>query len=40
MVIIKLSLVRVRVRTHMNIRSVHVLIDDYVSQVINIEMSN
>jgi hypothetical protein len=28
------------VRTHMNIRSTHVLVDDYVSQVIDIEMSN
>jgi hypothetical protein len=28
------------VRTHMNIRSAHVLVDDYVSQVIDIEMSN
>jgi len=40
MVIIKLSLIRVHVRTHMNIRLAHVLVDDYVSEVIDIEMSN
>jgi hypothetical protein len=40
MVILKLSLIGVRVRTHMNIRLAHVLVDDYVSQVIDIEMSN
>ena len=40
MVILKLSLVGVHVRTHMNIRLVHVLADDYVSQVMDIEMSN
>jgi hypothetical protein len=40
MVILNLSLIGVRVRTHMNIRSAHVLVDDYVSQVIDIEMSN
>ena len=34
MVILKLSLIGVHVRTHMNIRSAHVLVDDYVSQVI------
>ena len=40
MVILKLSLIIVRVRTHMNIRLAYVLVDDYVSQVIDIEMSN
>jgi len=40
MVILKLSLIRVRVRIDMNIRLAHVLVDDYVSQVIDIEMSN
>ena len=40
MVILKLSLVRVRVTIHMNIRLAHVLVDDFVSQVIDIEMSN
>ena len=40
MVILKLSLVGVHVRTHMNIRLVHVLADDYVSQVMDMEMSN
>jgi len=40
MVILKLSLAGVCVRTHMNIRSAHVLVDDYLSQVIDIEMSN
>ncbi|CAD6253421.1 unnamed protein product [Miscanthus lutarioriparius] len=34
------SLIRVRVRIHMNIRLAHILVDDYVSQVIDIEMSN
>ena len=38
MVILKLSLVGVNVRTHM--RLVHVLADDYVSQVMDMEMSN
>ena len=38
MVILKLSLVGVRVRTHMNIRPAHVLVDDYVSQVMDMEM--
>jgi len=28
------------VRIHMNIRLAHVLVDDFVSQVIDIEMSN
>jgi len=41
MVILKLSLIRVRVRIHMNIRLVHVLVDDgFVSQDIDIEMLN
>jgi len=40
MVILKLSLIRVHMRTHMNTRLAHVLVDDYVSQVIDIEMSN
>ena len=40
MVILKLSLIRVRVRIHMNVRLAHVLVDDFVSQVIDIEMSN
>jgi hypothetical protein len=38
MVIRKLFLVRVHVWTHMNIRIAHVLVDDYVSQVIDMEM--
>ena len=40
MVILKLSLVGVHVRTHMNIRLAHVLVDDYVSQVMDMEMLN
>ena len=40
MVILKLSLIRVHVRIHMNARLAHVLVDDFVSQVIDIEMSN
>lgn len=40
MVILNMSLVGVHVRTHMNIRLAHVLVDDYVSQVIDMEMSN
>jgi hypothetical protein len=40
MVILKLSLIGGRVRTDMNIRSAHVLVDDYVLEVIDIEMSN
>jgi len=40
MVILKLFMIRVRVRIHMNIRLAHVLVDDFVSQVIDIEMSN
>jgi hypothetical protein len=39
MVILMLSLIGVRVRTHMNIRSAHILVNDYVSQVMGIEMS-
>ena len=33
-------LVGVYVRTHMNIRLAHVLVDDYVSQVMDMGMSN
>jgi len=40
MVVLKMSLIRVHVRTHMNIRLAYVLVDDYVSQVIDIKMSN
>ena len=40
MVILKLSLVGVHVKTHMNIRLAHVLVDDYVSQVMDMEMLN
>jgi len=40
MVILKLFLIRVRVRTYMNITLVYVLVDDYVLQVIDIDMSN
>ena len=40
MVIKELSLVGVHVRTHVNIRLAHRLVDDYVSQVIDMEMSN
>jgi len=40
MVILKLSLIRVHVRIYMNIRLAYVLVDDFVSQVIDIEMSN
>jgi len=40
MVILKLSLIRVHVRIHMNTSLAHVLVDDFVSQVIDIEMSN
>jgi len=38
--ILKLSLIRVRVKIHMNTRLAHVLVDNFVSQVIDIEMSN
>ena len=40
MVILNMSLVGVLVRTHLNTRLAHVLVDDYVSQVIDMEMSN
>jgi predicted ABC-type exoprotein transport system permease subunit len=40
MVILKLFLVGVHVWTHMNIRLAHVLVDDSVSQVIDMEISN
>ena len=40
MVILNMFLVGVRARTHMNIRLAHVLVDDYVSQVMDMEMSN
>ena len=40
MVILKMFLVRVHARTQMNIRLAYVLVDDYVSQVIDMEMSN
>jgi len=40
MVIVKLFLVGVHVRTHIDIRLAHVLVDDYVSQVMDMEMSN
>jgi hypothetical protein len=40
MVILKLFLVGVHVWTHMNIRLAHALVDDYVSQVIDMEISN
>ena len=40
MVILNMSLVGVHVRTHLNIRLAHVLVDDYVSQVIDMKMSN
>ena len=38
--ILKIFLVGVYVRTHMNIRLAHVLVDDYVSQVMDMGMSN
>ena len=40
MVILKMFLVRVHAKTHMNIRLAHILVDDYVPQVIDMEMSN
>lgn len=40
MVILKLSLVGVHVRTHVNNGLAHVSVDDHVSQVIDMEMSN
>ena len=36
----KMFLVVVHAWTHMNIRLAHVLVNDYVSQVMDIEMSN
>ena len=36
----KVFLVGVHVRTHMNIRLAHVLVDDYVSLVMDMRMSN
>ena len=36
----KMFLVGVHAWTHMNIRLVHVLVNDYVSQVMDMEMSN
>ena len=40
MVILKMFLVGVNAKTHMNIRLAYVLVDDYVSQVMDMEMSN
>jgi hypothetical protein len=40
MVILKLFIVGVHVWTHTNIRLAYVLVDDSISQVINMEMSN
>jgi hypothetical protein len=40
MVIPKFFLVRSQVKTHMNIRLAHVLVDNDVSQVIDLDMSN
>ena len=40
MVILKMFPVEVHERTHMNIRLAHVLVDDYVSQVMDMGMSN
>jgi hypothetical protein len=36
----KMFLAGVHARTHMNIKLAHVLVDDYVSQVMDIETSN
>ena len=36
----KMFLVGVHARTRMNIRLAHALVDDYVSQVMDMEMSN
>ena len=36
----KMLLVEVQAWTHMNIRLAHILVDDYVSQVMDIEISN
>ena len=38
--IIKMFLVGVHALTHMNIRLAHILVDDYVSQVMDMEISN
>ena len=38
--ILKIFLVGVHASTHMNIRLAHVLVDDYGSQVMDMEMSN
>ena len=38
--ILKMFLAGVHAWTHMNIRLTHILVDDYVSQVMDIEMSN
>ena len=40
MVILKMFLVGVHAKTHMNIRLAHILVDDYVSQVMGVEMTN
>ena len=40
MVILKLSLADVHMRTCMNIRLAHLLVDYYVSKVMDTEMSN
>ena len=40
MVILNMFLVGIHVRTHMNIRLAHVLVDDYVPQVMDMEMPN
>jgi len=39
-IILKMFLVGVHERTRMNIRLAYVLVDDYVSQVMDIKMSN
>ena len=38
--ILKMFLVGLHVRTNMNIRLAHVLVDDYVSQIMDMGMSN
>ena len=38
--ILKMFLVGVHIWTHMNIRIAHVLVDDYVSQIMDMGMSN
>ena len=40
MIIINMSLVGVHVRTHLNVRLAHVLVDGYVSQVIDMVISS